>query len=125
MPSMKPGRKTANACKKNSYDETAGNWLGPAGAISQALKLGLYGHGKLETRRLKPGLPGRGIHGTWKQMTTASADWKRRSSISTVPISRWTDTAEQIFREVGVKKPVSLDAAEAVYKRVAGYPRPG
>ena len=32
-------------------------------------------------------------------------------------ISRWSDTAEQIFREVGVKKPVSPDEAEAVYKQ--------
>ena len=53
----------------------------------------------------------------WKQMTTASNDWKRRKLDVNSSISRWTDTAEQIFREVGVKKPVSPDEAEAVYKQ--------
>lgn len=54
---------------------------------------------------------------TWHEVTTAAADWKRRKLELKGAISRWSDTAEQIFREVGVKKAVSPDTVEDVYKQ--------
>ena len=54
---------------------------------------------------------------TWHDVTTAASDWKRRKMELKGAISRWSDTAEQIFREVGVKQTVSPDAVEAIYKQ--------
>ena len=54
---------------------------------------------------------------TWHEVTTAAADWKRRKLELKGAISRWSDTAEQIFREVGVKKAISPDTVEGVYKQ--------
>lgn len=36
---------------------------------------------------------------TWHEVTTAAADWKRRKLELKGAISRWSDTAEQIFRK--------------------------
>ncbi len=54
---------------------------------------------------------------TWHDVTTSSADWKRRKLELKGAISRWSDTAEQVFREVGVKKTVSPDTVEEVYQQ--------
>lgn len=54
---------------------------------------------------------------TWHDVTTAASDWKRRKMELKGAISRWSDTAEQIFREVGVKQTVLPDAVEAIYKQ--------
>lgn len=54
---------------------------------------------------------------TWHDVTTSVSAWQQRKQELKRAISRWSDTAEQLFREVGVKKAISPETVEDVYQQ--------
>ncbi|MCH4166163.1 MAG: AAA family ATPase [Megasphaera sp.] len=53
----------------------------------------------------------------WKAVATTAQQWQQRKKEWQTKISRWHDNAEQIFREVGLKKEAAPATVEAVYKQ--------
>lgn len=53
----------------------------------------------------------------WKTVAAAAAEWNTRKVELQTRISQWHDTAEQIFREVGIKQAVTPQSVDAMYRK--------
>lgn len=59
----------------------------------------------------------KGIWDAWQTVTATLTQWQQRKETLVRQITVWHDTAEQLFREVGVTLPSTPENAEKVYKQ--------